>query len=341
VSIAKVAALAGVSKSTVSLVVNNSPAILPQTAARVRDAMRTIGYVPRPRELRRGPKQHRTLRLTLVTLGIPNAVLRAPLYSNLLHGLSDAAREQHHHLAIQHVEKPREFTALDVSRCACDGFILFGQGEPAAAVQALIQFPCVSVMRTTRARNWCDWVSYNDSAVGTLAAEHLLEKGHRTCAYVGDAAQGRGKAFVEALQAAGARVTCFDHANLVTARDDLHRVDSYAVNALVLRLRQLEPKPTGLFIWADMLTAALYPALHQQGLVPGRDLTVVSCNNEWPLLFGLRPRPAVVDIQGVAIGRRAVEQLLWRMQHRDESPVSLLLEPTLIGTEEDGAGGGA
>jgi DNA-binding LacI/PurR family transcriptional regulator len=83
-----------------------------------------------------------------------------------------------------------------------------------------------------------------------------------------------------------------------------------------------------------MLTAALYPRLHQRGLQPGRDIEVVSCNNEWPLLLGLQPRPAVVDVHGARTGRRAVEQLVWRTQHRDEPRVSVLLEPSLVAEEE-------
>jgi LacI family transcriptional regulator len=110
-------------------------------------------------------------------------------------------------------------------------------------------------------------------------------------------------------------------------------VDQQAMAAVVDRLAGLTPRPTGLFAWSDMFTAALYPTLHRRGLQPGRDIAVVSCNNEWPLLLGLQPRPAIVDIQGVKVGRRAVEQLLWRMQNRREPRTVVLLTPTLIPPE--------
>jgi len=90
------------------------------------------------------------------------------------------------------------------------------------------------------------------------------------------------------------------------------------LEALADRLLALSPRPTGLFAWADMLTAALYPCLHRRGLQPGREISVVSRNNEWPLLFGLWPRPAVVHIQRAKLGRRALEQWLCRMQNRRE-----------------------
>src|SRR4051812_36409596 len=101
-SIIKVAEVAGVSKSTVSLVINDSPLVLPITAQRVRQAMSSLGYVPSPREQRRGRKRISVrklpLNLTLVTLGIPAAVLRAPLYGDVLHGIESAVREKHHRL---------------------------------------------------------------------------------------------------------------------------------------------------------------------------------------------------------------------------------------------------
>ena len=73
----------------------------------------------------------------------------------------------------------------------------------------------------------------------------------------------------------------------------------------------------------------MYPVLHKHDVELGRDMEVVSCNNEWPLLMGLFPRPTVVDIQGAKVGRRAVEQLFWRMAHRDDSRVVIQIAPLL------------
>ena len=334
-SIIEVAALAGVSKSTVSMVINHNPTVVPATAARVRHAMQELGYVPRPREQRGGPKPNsmypeRTLNLALVTLGIPSEVLRAPLYNDVLHGISSAIHEQAHRLAIYHVQKPAEFDADAVFRSGADGFLLFGCGEPPAAVEALRVLPCVALMGTDKVRNWCDWVSYDDLAAGKLAATYLIEHGHRTCAFVGDAGWRRGRAFAEFIRASGGHAACLDAEGVIRAQDDVHQVDQKAVDKLIGLLTSLSPRPTGLFVWADMVTAALYPSLHHHGPEPGRDITVVSCNNEWPLLLGLRPRPAVVDIQGVKIGRRSVEQLFWRMKNRGESSVTCLLTPSLV-----------
>ena len=334
-SIVRVAQLAGLSKSTVSLVINNSPAVSPATVAKVRDAMQQLGYEPGPREFRKGPKPNHkqtpvSLTLALLTLGIPNAVLRAPIYNDVLHGVATRIAELRHRFLVYHAPEAGDFEAENAAHNEVDGFLLFGQGESAEAAHTLRKFPCVSLMGAERLRDWGDQVSYDDVAVGRLAATHLLAKGHKHLAYLGIGGWQRGKCFAAAIREAGASVEILEAEGLITMRDDLNEVNPLAFTALVDRLTNLSPRPTGLFVWSDMLTAALYPYLYNQGMHPGRDLDMVSCNNEWPILLGLQPKPAVIDIQGVKVGQRAVDQLLLRIQQPRESRVTIVLDPTLI-----------
>ena len=334
-SITKVASHAGVSKSTVSLVINDSPLVLPSTADKVRLSMQAIGYVPSPRELRRGRKpngslKNRSLNIALVTLGIPAAVLRAPLYCDVLHGIGNAIREHRHRFTVFNAPNAREFSAEEILSSGADGFLLFGRGEPTESSHAFREFPCVALMGVDAPRKWCDWVGYDDAVVGQLAAAHALRRGHLNCAYFGLPEWRRGQMFGEMIRAAGGQVTMFDSAGLIVSRDDIHEVENVAMDALVEKLLSTTPRPTAVFVWADMLTAALYPRLQVRGIQPGKDISIISCNKEWPLLFGLQPQPAVVDVQGVKIGYRSVQQLLWRMHNRKESRVVMLLEPVLI-----------
>jgi DNA-binding LacI/PurR family transcriptional regulator len=82
---------------------------------------------------------------------------------------------------------------------------------------------------------------------------------------------------------------------------------------------------------ADSIAVQLYGALRQLGLRAGRDLSVLSFNHEKPLVMGLNPPLTTIDIRAEAIGRRAVEQLSWRIRHKAESiPTKILVEPCLI-----------
>ena len=92
-----------------------------------------------------------------------------------------------------------------------------------------------------------------------------------------------------------------------------------------------DERPTGMFVTCDALTAKIYPILRNMGIQIGRDLEIVSCNNETSLLAGLEPRPVSIDIQPEQIGRKAVEQLRWRLLHPDEEDqITIEVSPKLL-----------
>ena len=102
-------------------------------------------------------------------------------------------------------------------------------------------------------------------------------------------------------------------------------------------------RPTGLFVSEDRLLPAVDAALAEHGLVsgPGGDVELISCNNERPHLARLRHAPvAEIDIRVESIGRRAVEQLVWRLRH-PEAPlerIRSMVEPVVVepgSTRED------
>ena len=65
------------------------------------------------------------------------------------------------------------------------------------------------------------------------------------------------------------------------------------------------------------------------------EVEIISCNNETPYLMGLMPKPAAIDIRVESIGRRGVEQLIWRMQHPEvPERVITAIEPLVIPAAE-------
>ena len=91
-----------------------------------------------------------------------------------------------------------------------------------------------------------------------------------------------------------------------------------------------EEKPTGIFVTCDALTAKIYPILKKIGIEAGTDAEIISCNNEVSLLTGLEPRPVSIDIQPELIGKKAVEQLRWRiMRPEDSSRITIEIQPKL------------
>lgn len=185
----EVAKIAGVSKATVSRVINQSPRVAPAMAQAVHKAMESMVY--QPPASRRGPKplSRKGIRkgnLLLLLLGFPlSAGHRFNSYPAILDGIENCTRHNGLKLLMASIE---DDTALPAALNAgeADGVLLFGDTAvltPAARAK-LQDLPVVGLMRGMDAlRGLIDRISYNNAAVGPIAAQHLLGRGHRRLAF--------------------------------------------------------------------------------------------------------------------------------------------------------------
>ncbi len=89
--------------------------------------------------------------------------------------------------------------------------------------------------------------------------------------------------------------------------------------------------PTAIFCPADNIAALVFRALATRGLMAGRDISVVSCQNERSLIAGLWPSLATIDVHPQRIGRMAVELLSRRISGEfSGSEVQISVCPTFI-----------
>jgi LacI family transcriptional regulator len=340
VNIMSVAKQAGVAASTVSLVLRNRPRVSEETRAAVMAAVRELGYEQRrPGRPRRQPGEpvtaKRTNRIALVVPDMTTSKLYAPVYMDVLQGVESAIHQARKTMVLRHVYSGRPVVgSLLFSRM--DGVLVFGELQDAELVRQLDGVPVVQMMHAAQPGERWDRVTYDNAQIGPLAARYALERGHRNCAFVGHicgkndmSMQQRGLDFREVINASGGRVH-FMLRDLLHITDRIHAIHRDVIHSVAAELAAMNPRPTLVFTEADMVAQALYPALQQQGLAPGADVAVVSCNNEAALLAMLRPRPATVDIHAMEVGRSAVERLLWRIQHPDEPVETILLTPSLI-----------
>lgn len=336
-SINKVAELAGVSNSTVSRVINNHPRVAIETAKAVKDAMRQLNYVPSDR--RPGPKPMSRQRATTLTVAFlvfgTSRTRSTPAFMDLLHGVSAGASAFDVNLQFAHVLDVQELPAR-ITDHKIDGVLLHGQIPALPVREYLSKLPTVWLMGNRRRPDWGDQVMPDAYDIGDSAARYLMSRGHRSLAFM-NLDQGfwpfqvMAHSYEVAVREAGGTFERFEQ-----SREDsqgywpTHSPESVA--ALVKKFKA-NSKSTGLFVADDMQVALLQPALQEAGVDvgPGK-VELISCNNEKPYLLSLNPRPAVVDIRVEAIGRRGVEQLLWRLEHRNV-PERLItaIEPVIIG----------
>lgn len=347
-SIVAVAKSAGVSKSTVSRVINHSPGVNPEMARAVLEAMARLGYQPPAR--RRGPKSGarrgvRTGNIAFLSLGIDAAALyRMPSWPTLLQGVETTLREHGLNLVLASVGADGRFPPA-ISPKQIDGLLVVRSEGLTPAIAKLLpaEVPTVALMRGFDVlAGRLDRVLYDNNAVGRIAAEYLLKQGHRHVAYMNvlpahEAFAVRLRDFRAVIEAGGGDVL-----ELMSVADVLSpRLQFAEYQSFVAKMQENPRRITGLFVPASAQLPVLAQAMEGRG-VPTDGLNIVSCDFGEPGTTEIAPAPAIVDIGLELVGRRGVQQLLWRMAHPDEKRhTTLLIEPLLMLPGADGRFGPA
>lgn len=344
-TIKDVARLAGVSHGTVSNVINGYPGVSETMVRRVRDAMGELGYVPRPPEKRTGPRRKRrtlslrTRNIGILFVGMDNSLVRAPIFTRLVHGIANTLGERDLAMVMAETANPSVLpTTVDPQRL--DGVILCGKQPIGSAFAGLRALPCVRVLGAPVSSTdlMADHIEPANDVIGMLAARYLLERGHRHVAVINPekdhpAFAIRSRTFAETLDQEAVDVKALAVKTAAAAGSLLHEGGSEReLEPVVQKLLAVRPRPTGIFIPSDYHVALAYRYVTDAGLVPGRDIEFVGCNNERSTLAGLAIRPATIDINAEEIGRRAVEGLLVHLNHGDAPRpfVHMSVQPKLI-----------
>lgn len=319
-TIRDVAALAGVGIKTVSRVINHEPNVSPQMHDRVERAVRALNFKPNQGAgaLRRGDGKTRTLGLLLEAVDNPfsAAINRAV-------EVVASARYTAVFAASFGDDPDRERSLIDAfTRRRVDGLILTTITSDQGYLQAERELgtPIVFVDRPPVGLV-ADAVLSDNYAAARTATEHLLQRGHRRIAHLGDqpalsTARERSRGFRDAMSAAG----------VGDPREELAlRSEGEAARAVHGLLGADEP-PTALFASQNLISAGAIRALHDLG----RQESVALVGFDDLLLADmLQPAITVMAQDPNQIGTIAAERLFARLDG-DTSPVQTVVVSTTL-----------
>lgn len=341
IRISDVARAARVSVGTVSRVLHRHPAVSFENQRRVEQAIARLEYVPRQRKASMSdlnPLHGKTV--LLLTLGMDRSLVTLPVVATAMGGVEHAIGQANANLLMANIPAADRVPEA-LRRRRIDAVILKGAmqgdliGQANRELIALLErLPTVWVLGRPDGA-WGDVVQVNDLTVGRLAAGHLIAHGHRHLGFVSPKPSQvilmrRQASFTFFAEHAGARVTACvgrdcDWRFPLRAVDDVQMVQD-----LVDRLLKLRRRPTALFAPDDSVGAMTARALAARGVLLGRDMSLLSCNNERSLLVGIYPPLTTLDVHAHDIGRRAVDQLAWRLAHPEAPSVDIGIEPRLV-----------
>lgn len=313
---ADVARLAGVSRATVSYVVNGHVdgriPISQETRDKVLEAVQRLGYEPdaRARALRYGSTR---------TIGAILPDIRNPHFWEYADGMEKEARACGYRILVSSTslsKKYEEDTLKDLAQRRIDGLILQGsfawQSQKNDALSKLVkrQLPIVKIGEPTGAVDsvWSDYRSVTQEIM-----TYLLSLKHRRIGMIYGVkppivAEDRLVPYQESLRAAGLPVNTEFIAQCGPSIDDAYQAS--------LQLLRLPSRPTALIAVNDMLAVGVLRAAADLGLRVPDDLSLVSYD-DIPMAKYLVPRLTTVSKEAVKFGQEAVRLLLARIEDPD------------------------
>lgn len=335
--ITEIAKKAKVSPATVSRAINQPQIVAPDSLARIRSVMEKHNYVPAPLHRRRGPKprasDQRRIGVWFVGARANNSNLNW-FQDQLLHVQATETRHRVD-LRVLFSNSPEDLPA-NLATEKLDGLIIQGMEPAPACLAKLRELPHVWFMTRRSLSYPGDYVEPNNEENGRMAADYLLQKGHKTVAVISTdpdytAVSRRVKAFLDrAAELKLAVQPILGRPNPGVSYLEVAPFNA-EIETLVRMFVAAPTKATGLYIPVDHFCGGFFRALREAGRKPGRDFEAILGNYNPLIYHNLDHSPAVIDINLPTLVRKVVEHLFWRIDHRNATGrIGVLVSPTLL-----------
>lgn len=317
-TIRDVAKAAGVSKSTVSLVLQNSPKVAAKTRERVWAALDKLGYIPNAAA--RTLAQGKTGVIGLATVNFNQKLTERIYFSGIVGALLEVLAEQQYHLMIYNAAVPLQLSV--------DGMLFLSVNVDHRLVNQVKRagLPYAFLNRRTSEAD-IPYVSHDFLAGGRLAAEHLIERRHREVGVLtwragvpphNERITGFRRAYVEAY---GEAATC----TVIETTDLTSEAGYRGAEALFSRPQ----RPTAVFVSNYELLPGLLDFCRDRSLKIPRDVSIICFDDPWAAA-AMEPPITVVRPASEEVGRIGAKLIISLVEEKGEGTRQCLIPPRLI-----------
>ncbi len=323
-TIDRIAELAGVSRTTVSRVLNNRPDVNRATRQRVMAVMAEHDY--QPNAFAKAISSQKSHNVGLVIPYEADYIFLNPFFVEVLRGISTTVDRAGYSLLISYTHGEDPVVAW--RRKKVDGLLVLSPGSlHHGLIEAMSSagVPFVSTSRLADEERMI-YVDVDNVAGGRVAVEHLLGLGHRRIAYVGKPSLTSSRDRLEGVRQAFAGAGLELNAALVLEADG--HSERHGYDAMRRLFEQPEP-PTAVFLANDMMAIGAMMAIQERGLRVPQDLSVVGFDNV-PIAQYLSPPLTTIHQPAFEKGARAAELLIQCLEREECAPQSVVMDVQLV-----------
>jgi LacI family transcriptional regulator len=306
-TIEDIARLAGVSRTTVSRVLNHRPDVERETRARVLRVIDEHGYIPSITATGLAGGRNRLIGMVVPTF-------TWPIIADLLRGMTEILQQSSYELVLY------TFNDEDLNRDRRDiinrllatqltaGFLAVFPGQLSAQLTELYQQGVPVVIIDDQQEQVTPWVRADNVTGAYSAVRHLIQLGHRRIAHIQGPRQylvshDRHQGYLRALEEAAIA----PQPNLVLEGDFLPP-SGYACATRLFDLAP-EQRPTAIFASADQMAYGVLRAAEERGLSIPQDVALVGFDDDAPSAHVLPPLTTVRQ-PSLTMGREGIRLLL-------------------------------
>ena len=329
VTIKDVAALAGVSPSTVSRTCKNNPSISEETKERVRKAMAELGYEPNFQASNLASQNSRTIGIILPASA--KEVYENSFYLEAIQGISHYCNGRQYMTTI--VTGQDEAEILDAVRSMSrsgkvDGFIILYSKKDDPVIDYLFNEGLLYILigKATQYTNQTIYIDNDNLLAGREAAEYLYQLGHRRIAYLGS----DSSLMFSADRKAGYQLALASHQLPVRPEycvevKNVSENNEEAIRGLLMQ----KDRPTAILVSDDILAVSLERVCLENHLAIPEDLSIISFNNS---LFARLTSPQLtsIDIGAGQLGSEAASQIINHIENPNLLATKIIVPHQLL-----------
>ena len=299
--------MAGVSKTTVSRVLNDKPDVSHTTSDRIKRIIQDTGYTPNA--FAKAINDKKTHTIGLVIPYTASYIFTSQYFSELLRGISSDVDERTYHLMLCY---PKNGNCAEIFKEGrVDGFIVITPSLDQTRVLDELQAVDAPYIMASKLPGYMEnsvaYVDIDERGAARQVIEHLIGLGHRRISCVGEtqsvSSQERVAEYRKCLEEQG-----------IPYREEYARLSGDSTlpeggYEMARDLMNLPEPPTAIFCCADMLAIGVYKALYTLGVRIPQDVSVVGFDDIFMCQY-LNPPLTTVHQSAYDRGRMVAEKLI-------------------------------